>query len=66
MFAEDERHYVTVWMEGRHVAGEPSVAAAYELSEVGWFRWDDLPSPLFLSLANLLAGRCHPPAADSG
>ena len=37
-----------------------SVAAEYELSEVGWFRWDGLPSPLFKCLQNLVEKRGYP------
>jgi hypothetical protein len=51
-------------MEGVHQSGEPAVRAPHEMSEVGWFRWEEFPSPLFLSLENLLAGRCHPPSAE--
>ena len=58
---EDEnKHYVTVWMEGDHVSGEPRVAAEQELNEVGWFRWNDLPSPLFKCLENLIQKRSYP------
>ncbi len=64
VFAESEqphRHYVTLWVRGAYVAGEPTVASAREMTEVGWFAPGALPSPLFLPLANLLAGRCYPP-----
>jgi len=65
VFETEGKHYVTIWMEGEYQAGEPFVNAAYEISEVGWFRWDRLPSPLFLPLQNLLEGRCHPrPGSD--
>ncbi|MBT8397074.1 MAG: NUDIX domain-containing protein, partial [Gemmatimonadetes bacterium] len=64
IFETDGRHYITVWMEGQHQMGEPVVNAPHEMSEVGWFRWDELPAPLFLSLENLLSGRCYPPADE--
>jgi len=60
VFEDDGKHYVTLWMEGRYRAGEPVIGAAYEMSEVGWFRWNRLPTPLFLPFRNLLAGRCYP------
>jgi len=60
VFGDDARHYVTLWMEGRYLTGEPAVGAAYEMSQVGWFRWDRLPAPLFFPFENLLAGRCYP------
>lgn len=60
VFREEERHYVTVWMEGEYLTGEPTLGAAHEMSDVGWFSWDELPEPLFLPLKNLLEGRCYP------
>lgn len=60
VFEAEGRHYITFWMEAEHAEGDAAVVADYELSEVGWFAWDSLPESLFLSLANLIAGRCYP------
>lgn len=65
VFPDDGKHYVTVWMEGEYLTGEPTVGAAYEMSEVGWFPWDELPEPLFLPLQNLLEGRGYPDRSES-
>lgn len=62
LFEFEDRHYVTVWMEGEYSGGEPVAIATDELSVVEWFHWDELPTPLFLPLENLLAGRCYPSA----
>jgi 8-oxo-dGTP diphosphatase len=60
-FLEAERkHYVTIWMEGSYVSGEPSIQLPDELSDVGWFSWDALPASLFLPLQHLLMGQCYP------
>lgn len=64
VFATEGRHYITVWLEGEFRAGTAEARATDELSEVGWFPPSDLPSPLFLPLENLLAGRCYPPPED--
>jgi len=58
---ETGRHYITIWMEGSLVSGEPTIASAEEVSEIGWFPWDSLPEPLFLSLDNLIKGNSYPP-----
>ena len=50
-------HYITIWMQGSAVSGEPIVNAAYEMSEVRWFAWDELPDELFLPFRNLIAGK---------
>lgn len=60
VFATEGRHYITVWMEAEYDGGEAYVAAEYEATEVGWFRWDALPEPLFLPFENLMAGRAYP------
>ena len=60
LFETEGKHYVTIWMEGRYVSGEPVMQAVNEISAVGWFSWNALPEPLFLPLEHLLTGRCHP------
>ena len=59
-FEENGKHYVTIWMQGRYVSGKPVINAAYEMSAVGWFSWDNLPGVLFLPLQHLLDGQCYP------
>ena len=59
-FEAEQKHYITIWMEGDYTSGEPVVNDASEMSEVGWFAWDALPQPLFLPLQHLLEGQCYP------
>jgi 8-oxo-dGTP diphosphatase len=61
LFLGDSRHYVTLWIQALYVSGEPMLGAPDEMSEAGWFRLDALPSPLFLSLGNLIDNHCSPP-----
>jgi 8-oxo-dGTP diphosphatase len=61
IFPAPEKHFITIWMEGEYLAGEPYPAAEDEVAEVGWFSLDSLPHPLFLPFKNLLKGDCHPP-----
>lgn len=60
VFADEGTHYLTVWMEADVRSGEPSLNATYEMSDVAWFSWDRLPSPLFVPFDNLLEGRGYP------
>jgi 8-oxo-dGTP diphosphatase len=60
VFEAEGKHAITLWMEGEYLSGEAKINAAYEMSEVGWFRWEQLPEPLFLPFGNLLAGQCYP------
>ncbi|MGI8480342.1 MAG: nucleotide triphosphate diphosphatase NUDT15 [Gaiellaceae bacterium] len=57
VFEAETKHYITLWFEAEHVRGEAHARADDELSEVAWFREDELPDPLFLPLRNLLMGR---------
>ena len=56
LFAAEQKHYITIWMRARRIVGEPSIASPREMTEIGWFAWDALPKPLFLPLAQLVAG----------
>jgi 8-oxo-dGTP diphosphatase len=59
VFEVEGKHYITLWMEGEYLSGEAKVNAAYEMSEVGWFSWDELPESLFSPFRSLLTGQCY-------
>ena len=61
VFESEGQHYISIWMEGKSTSGEPSIAAEEEVAEIGWFAWNSLPQPLFLSLENLIKENCYPP-----
>jgi 8-oxo-dGTP diphosphatase len=60
VFETENKHYISIWMEGEYQSGEAVLAAPYESSEIGWFDWDKLPQPLFLPFQNLLNGNRYP------
>jgi len=59
-FADEDKHYITIWMRGTHITGEPCVTSHREVGEVSWFSWTALPAPLFLPMQNLLDGKGYP------
>ena len=61
VFEETGKHYVTLWMKGITTSNDPMIAAENEVAEIGWFAWDSLPEPLFLSLENLIKENSYPP-----
>jgi len=61
VFESEGQHYISIWMEGKSTSGEPSIAAEEEVAEIGWFAWNSLPQPLFLSLENLIKENSYPP-----
>ncbi len=60
VFEDEGKHYITIWMDSKST-GEPTIASQREISEIGWFAWGALPSPLFLPLENLLKENSYPP-----
>jgi 8-oxo-dGTP diphosphatase len=60
VFTAENKHYITIWMQGEYQSGEAVVAAPYESSEIGWFDWDKLPQPLFLPFQHLINGDGYP------
>lgn len=60
VFESEGKHYITIWMDGK-TTDEPRIASEKEVQEVGWFAWDALPKPLFLTLENLVKGNSYPP-----
>lgn len=60
IFPGPGRHYLTVFMIARDVAGEPEVREPDKCHEWRWFAWDQLPQPLFLPIVNLLAQGFQP------
>jgi 8-oxo-dGTP diphosphatase len=54
VFADSARHYVTLFMLATVEAGEAEVREPNKCAEWRWFRWDALPTSLFLSIRHLL------------
>lgn len=48
------KHYVTLFVVARCEAGEPRVLEPEKCVEWKWFRWSELPEPLFQPLASIL------------
>jgi 8-oxo-dGTP diphosphatase len=61
IFKESGKHYITLWMQADHLSGEPKIAAENEVAEVSWFKWESLPTPLFIPLENLMNQKSYPP-----
>jgi 8-oxo-dGTP diphosphatase len=53
VFASDATHYVTLFIVSGSAMGEPFVREPTMCAEWRWFRWSELPRPLFLPLATL-------------
>lgn len=63
VFRDEGKHYVTLWMQGEWVSGDGVIVSADEVDKIGWFAWDELPTPHFLPLHNLVNHQSYPPDA---
>ena len=54
LFQEEGKHYVTMFVLSEWRAGEPQTLEPEKCEGWQWFEWDDLPTPLFLPIRNLL------------
>ena len=59
-FDEDDEHYVSLFVIGEDVVGEPRAMEPDKAATWQWFDWADLPEPLFLPLKNLKAAGYDP------
>ena len=55
MFNEG-KHYITIWIESDYESGSVRVNAKNELTQVGWYSFENLPKPLFQSMQNYIDG----------
>jgi 8-oxo-dGTP diphosphatase len=60
VFESEQKHYVTIWVEGTYESGQATVAYPEKVEEVAWVPWNALPQPLFIPFQNLISGRRYP------
>lgn len=54
VFAEDGKHYVTLFVTTARPPGEPETREPEKCEGWAWFEWSALPTPLFPPLASLV------------
>ena len=54
VFIAENKHYVTIYMLADYLSGEPTIKEPEKCLQWKWFSWNELPSPLFLPVENLL------------
>lgn len=58
------KHYLTLYVVGHARDGEPRILEPTRCAEWRWFRWRELPTPLFHPLATMHASGYVPIGAD--
>lgn len=52
-FADEHKHYVTVWVLSDWASGQPAIREPDKCQAQRWVSFDNLPEPLFLPFINL-------------
>ncbi len=56
----DGKHNVTLWFTAEPDDPDQPLEVSSESAAIGWFRWDELPDPLYRSFRNYLDGPTWP------
>lgn len=54
IFQEDSKHYITLFVVAEFNGGSPCIKEEGKCQEWKWFRWRELPNPLFLPIKHLI------------
>ncbi len=60
IFSKENKHYATLFVQADYVSGTAKVLEPEKCEKWEWFKWNKLPSPLFLSLENLVGQGFNP------
>ncbi|HII71621.1 TPA: NUDIX domain-containing protein [Candidatus Woesearchaeota archaeon] len=60
IFEKERKHYITLYVLAEPASGEPKVMEPEKCERWGWFRWEELPRPLFVPVENLLKAGYNP------
>ncbi len=60
IFKKEGKHYITIYMRSEYDSGELKIKEPDKFQEINWFTWNNLPSPLFLPVQNLLKQGYNP------
>jgi len=60
IFEKESKHYITLFMMTNYAAGEVQAMEPEKCEQWQWFEWDNLPSPCFVPLQNLLKQNFNP------
>ena len=59
-FEKEGKHYITLFILADYDSGEVNILEPDRTEKWEWCSWDDLPSPLFLPIENLLKQGFNP------
>jgi 8-oxo-dGTP diphosphatase len=59
-FKNEKKDYFTFYQKAKYIGGIPKIMEPNKCLEWKWFRWDNLPKPLFLPIENLIKQKYNP------
>jgi len=54
IFDKEGKHYITLFILSSYDSGNPTIKEPDKTEEIGWFSFENLPTPLFVPIENLL------------
>lgn len=54
IFEKEDKHYITIEMKAKLQSGIAKIMEPDKSTDIGWFKANNLPKPLFLPVKNLL------------
>jgi len=60
IFLDEDKHYITIFVLSEFESGDVKILELDKCDCWDWFDWNNLPSPLFLPLRNLLKQNFNP------
>ncbi|MBP9731978.1 MAG: NUDIX domain-containing protein [Candidatus Magasanikbacteria bacterium] len=60
VFETENKHYITLIMIANHELGEPQILEPEKCAGWEWFKWEELPEPLFLPIVNIVKNGFNP------
>ncbi len=60
IFKQENKHYVTLFVIAEYDSGKVKIMEPDKCEKWEWRRWDNLPTPLFIPIQNLLKQNYNP------
>jgi 8-oxo-dGTP diphosphatase len=60
IFEKENKHYITIFMQAEYFSGKIELLEPEKCEVWEWFDWNDLPSPLFIPVQNLIKSGYNP------
>ncbi|PIY93229.1 MAG: hypothetical protein COY69_02760 [Candidatus Magasanikbacteria bacterium CG_4_10_14_0_8_um_filter_32_14] len=60
IFEKENKHYNTIFVLADYISGKPEVKEPHKCLGWDWYNWDNLPTPLFKTIENLLKTGLNP------